>query len=337
MTLFNETVLAVLEKHGEFFTQEEINQYKEACKEVEEHGVMGYKTKKNKTKGRERSIFHAPKSDTDPTLEHWLVLPGERSWITKNDDTVVMKNYVNLETGEERVMKIRRPDPNSPMSISHMGSLYAEQTYNGIMGEKVSVYTRFHHMKGTKGYLLQTNHGRRNLKDLILDPMTEPSILQRGLIESGLKLKDIHKKGYLHLDFKAENVVVEDSGEGIHLVDLESMTKTEKAKQGINQLKGTKWSMQTEWYKENLQRRLDNKPIFYDTANDVIAYLKMAELIIATSITREKSKEEKARLNEINRIIEAWVKKPMKELPYLDEVLDVLQQDNRVSKIKLSQ
>ena len=56
MTLFNETVLAVLKKHGEYFTQEQINTYKEACREVEVHGLMGYKTKKNKAKEEELKL-----------------------------------------------------------------------------------------------------------------------------------------------------------------------------------------------------------------------------------------------------------------------------------------
>lgn len=339
MTFFNEKVLATLRKHGVTVTEQEIENYTKACDEVEQKGILGHKTKKSEEEGRPHSIFHAVKEEKDRKLgqmyEHWLVLRGLINWETKDEEHkyTVAKLYINLETGEEWFTKVHRPE--MPSDNSHLMSAFLEQTNNELMNVESKIYTRYDWSKGTKSYSMQRYIGKRNLFDLLEDPNTGPTVLHDVLIQSGERLHEIHQQGYLHADFKPQNIVYKEENGKIQVIDFETLMSKQIGKEGIEQIRGTPKYLHPQWYKESLKNRVDKKPVYYDARNDVFAYLVMAKLFMDKACEREPDIILKSSLHAMAKKIDGWKSKPMKDMPTLEQVLDCLKSERPTQAITM--
>lgn len=322
MEYFNDAVVAMLKSQGVQLSDIQKQAYLDVCTRANQHFTQ-YKTKKNPLDARPYSVWHAPKSDDNPALNHWLILSGNKSWKSKDVRLVVTKLFINLETGERKFVKIRRP--GTKYAAMHIVHSLAESNNNQIMGVKTDHYTRYTLTHGTKAYLFQPYRGQQNLLDLLNDPASDPSLLMNVLIKSGDLLQKMHNRGYLHADFKPQNVVFSRSLGKLALIDLEFMMPESVGECGKKEMFGTADYCHEDWIEEGCSRMDLRLPVKYSRSNDVYAFLVTASLFLEVVLERETDPQMKDKFFEMKMKIERWQNLPFVRMPELGRVLNCLQ------------
>jgi serine/threonine protein kinase len=345
MNYFNAQVIDILAAQGVTLSLSEKQAYIQACQNVErlkrEQQYVDQKTKKNREESRPYSLWHTPVSTANSNLNHWLVLPGSMNWKTKDAGKskdkrlIVTKLFINIVTGEKQFVKIRRPE--SRYSQDHITAAFAESDNNKKMGADTEVYTRYSSGKGRKGYLFQPYRGKFNLLNLLQNPSTSPRKLMDLLLTCGLALQKMHDKGYLHADFKPQNVVLQDDGNTVSLVDFEFMMSQSEGRAGQYRFFGTQHFTHPKWEADGMRRITMRYPIYYSTQNDVYAYLVTANLFLSEAYKRENDVDLKKTMMDIWLQIEHWKQLPFDQMPDLSSVLACLKgeipKNNRESKL----
>ena len=111
-------------------------------------------------------------------------------------------------------------------------------------------------------YLLMDYVEAENLRQLFTrqDPILTENVAQI-LIDMAQGLADVHESGYMHLDFKPENVLVTRNG-GVRLIDFDLAQPIPERPKKMSKNPGTPGYMAPE--------QLQRKPI--DTRADIFAY-----------------------------------------------------------------
>jgi len=127
--------------------------------------------------------------------------------------------------------------------------------------EYVVGYVEHGKMEGTL-YMLMDYVEAENLKMLFArhDPVLTENVAQI-LIDMALGLADVHESGYMHLDFKPENVLVSRNG-GVRLIDFDIAQPIPEKPKKLSKNPGTPAYMAPE--------QLQRKPI--DPRVDIFAY-----------------------------------------------------------------
>jgi serine/threonine protein kinase len=336
MNYFDSNVLNILATEGIKISPQEIQAYTELCdfaqRRKKEGKYFDQKTQKNQHQLRPYSVWHMAASPFNTDLNHWLVLSGSKNWETKDHDKpknmqfIVTKLVVNIVTGEKQFVKIRRPE--SKVAAQHVMDTFVEAQNNRIMNVKAEDYTRYSLQKGTKGYVFQPYRGKLNLLDLLQNPSTSSKTLLNLLVTSGVLLQRMHTKGYLHTDFKPQNVVVNDNQNSVSLVDFEFMTSVSTGKRGKNEMHGTLFFCHKDWVKEGKESQELKLPIYYTAHNDVYAFLVTASLFISQAHKREKDEAMKNTFLNMLHLLDHWKQLPFKDMPNLREVIACLRNES---------
>lgn len=339
MSYFNRDVMSVLTDEGIGLSNQEMSEYIRVCKAAERASNQYYKTKKDSLSGRRYSVFHTPISDKDQRLTHWLVLPGLNNWGTKNK-SVVTKLYVNIETGQKKFVKIRRPEIKS--AGMHIVDSIHEEVNNRLLQVPATHYSRYTLTKGTKAYLFQPYRGSQNLRDYVMSAATGSKSIINMLLNSGEILEKLHQRGFLHTDFKPENVVLSDDKTMLSLVDVEWMMTLTDGERGKRSFHGTKTYQHPEWFRISKERFEKGYSVYYSTKNDVYSYVVMAEALLSIAMSRETNHSNQEKIQETWEQMTKWKYRSLDQLPELSAVLreianltisePQLIQDNKIKK-----
>jgi serine/threonine protein kinase len=332
MNYFNAHVMDILAAQGVTLSQPEVKAYVQICQSKErlkqEQQYIDQKTKKNRGELRPYSLWHLPTSAMNLNLNHWLVLPGHANWKTKDagkskdKQLIVIKLFINIVTGEKQLVKIRRPEAR--YSHEHITAAFIESDNNRKMDADTEVYTRYSCGKGRKGYLFQPYRGKFNLLNMLQNPLTSSRRLMNLLMTSGLVLQKMHDKGYLHTDFKPQNVVLHEEDNTLSLVDFEFMMSQSEGRAGRHGLHGTHYFAHPKWEAEGVRRVSMRSPIYYSTHNDIYAYLVTANLFLSEAYKRENDSDIKHVIMDIWLEVERWKQLPLDQMPALSSVLACL-------------
>lgn len=184
-------------------------------------------------------------------------------------------------------------------------------------------------------YLLMEYVESSNLKLVMLrgDPILEENVAN-VLIDSALALEHVHDSGFMHLDFKPENILVTRNG-SIRLVDFDlAQEKPDKPKK-FSKNPGTPAYMPPEQLQHQaIDHRVDifafgviayelltsRKPFAGDSAGEILAKLKSGSAIAA----REFNNDIPPALEKI--VMKCLEREPDKRYPYASVLVRDLQE-----------
>lgn len=320
MAYFNETVLAVLSECGVSLSQQEKVAYLAKCIQIKKID-KGLKTQKNPDDFRQYSLWHLPSDDQNINASHWMVLPGPANWETRDRHTLP-KRAINILTGEQLFLKIRRPahlTDNTNMVLS-----MREFRNNQRAGTPVKHCER-QMLYGYKAYLFQPYAGKYNLYDIVEGRKESVDLTLGILITSGRLLQNLHDKKLIHGDFKFENIVYNEKTQHVSIVDVEHLLSDQEGASGIHKLQGTSQYLHPDWMRQAGKLQRDDKPLIYTIQNDVYAYIVTACGVLVDLDTRVKTDAEIAAVEAVRKDFDSWFFTPFQQLPDLQTVINKLQ------------
>lgn len=314
MNYLNQEVLKALSDEQVALTQKELATYKAVCNNLDSYSQVA-KTKKDVKGGLRFSVIHSGQS-------HFLILPGQANWKTKGKD-VVTKKAIDLMSGEKLFVKIRRPQ--FPLQDKHVQTSLREAANHQRMNLPTQHCVRFNLDVGSKAYLFQKFQGEESFQSIMADPTGSPQKLMNILLASGQALQKLHRSGYLHTDFKPQNVVFNRSNHKLTLVDLEYLISIEEGAAGVKSLTGTLPFQHPDWLRKNMRNVHLGQSVKYTTREDVFAYLVTAESCIGRA-HRNADPSFRESLSLAWQQVRAWKALPYEQLPNIDKVLSILKE-----------
>lgn len=286
------------------------------------------------------SVWHAQTSATNPTMTSFLVLPAPADWKskgTRNGQEIVPKILINLETGEKRVIKVRRLEKRFEQYVNReVENSIQEAKNNQIMGLDAIHQTRYSPIRTatgitatTKAYLFMPFYGKQNVMSYIKHTPNVPADkIIRLLIKGGRALQAVHDKGYLHLDFKWNNLVYDEDHDEVNLIDYENPMTQAQAAQGSRLLMVTKDHVHPDWMKRNEASFSRGGKVFYSIKNDVYAFVHTSDFMLteaAKAAALQNNLALKKRIDLALAKVKQWKAGPEASLPTLNEVMQILQ------------
>lgn len=333
MNYFDQNVLDELADENILLSTSEQAAYIQICEEVKK-GKKPIKTKKAKGLLRRYSLWHIPTKNRNFPISHWLVLPGKSNWDTKTDN-VVTKLAINIQTGEKQFLKIRRP----------VGEFYENdhvkesmnEAYNHARLGSPSFHCQRNTFYGFKAYLFQTYCGQINLLDMLERSKTTSREILGLIIAAGEALAEIHRAGFIHCDFKLQNVVYNKFDQTVSIIDLEDMLSTTQGEAGVKGLRGTRSYCHPSWLFDSACRIADGKRVKFSIKNDIYAFLACAYIALEEAGLRKETPEYLQRIRQAREQLKNWQSQALDKIPSLDTVLVFLHQLEKEPELDLAQ
>jgi len=322
MDYFDQNVLDELANEDILLSTAEQAAYIAVCEGIKKE-KKAVKTKKQRESLRRYSLWHIPQADKSAPWEHWLILPGKSNWETKHN-AIVSKLAVNIVTGKKSFLKIRRPSPDI-YDHGHVKSSMKEAINHQQLG-MLGLHCHRNTLHGYKAYLFQHYNGKFNLLDMLDNPKTPSRQMVALIIAAGEALVKIHVSGYIHCDFKLQNVVYNKADQTVSIVDLEYMLSLAEGEAGLRDMRGTRAFCHPCWLFDSAVNVRNGKRVKYSIQNDIYAFLCSAHMVLQEICLRDETPEYKKCLINTRDQLEKWMLQPLDKLPPLGGILVFLHQ-----------
>lgn len=173
-----------------------------------------------------------------------------------------------------------------------------------------------------KDYLFQPFYEGRELLDALEENLIPSDQIIPVMRNICMAVKEVHEKGYLHLDLKPENMIYNPKTASIHLIDFESMMPD-----------GTRRAPTTATMRYAhpalIQALKNNQPILLTEKYDVFTLLMTFEMLLANAIGQSKNNKELqdywigCRTEMIRGMINSQrITHPIEQIPTLESLID---------------